>query len=226
MPAPLSIVIPTRNAAGALPALLADLVAGLDAGLIAEVIVADAGSVDATGAIAEAAGARVVTAPAGRGRQLRTAIATARGRWLLILHADSRLPGAWADTVAAHLSSETAATFRLRFDAPGVMPRITAGWANLRTRLFGLPYGDQGLLIARSLYDQIGGYADVELMEDVLIALRLRRRLTLLPATITTGADRYQRNGWVRQGARNLGTLALFFLGRDPAALARRYDRS
>ena len=101
-----------------------------------------------------------------------------------------------------------------------------AGWANLRSRWFGLPYGDQGLLIHRSLYRTVGGYPEQPLMEDVAIARSLgRARLTGLNAVARTGADRYLRDGWLRRGARNLWTLARYFLGASPEALAKAYRK-
>ena len=115
--------------------------------------------------------------------------------------------------------------FRLSFRAQGAAPRIVAAWANFRTRL-GLPYGDQALLISRDLYDQTGGYADMPLMEDVDLARRLRGRLRLLRSSVSTSAARYEEDGWIRRGIRNLWLLALYLGGRSPEDLARRYSRS
>ena len=104
-------------------------------------------------------------------------------------------------------------------------PRLVSRWANLRARAFGLPYGDQGLLIPRALYESVGGYPDIALMEDVAIARALRGKLTTIPATAWTSAERYQRQGWLRRGSRNLMTLTRYLLGADPAKLARSYSR-
>ena len=122
-------------------------------------------------------------------------------------------------------SGEGAAVFRLGFDVDGVMPRFVAGWANLRTALFGLPYGDQGLLIPQHVLDAIGGYPDQPLMEDVAIARRLRGQITRLPLTVRTSAARYRKDGWIRRGGRNLLLLLRYLLGADPASLARAYRR-
>jgi len=225
MRAQLSVVIPTRDAAVALPACMAALFEGLRAGLIREVIVSDGGSDDATRAIAEAAGAVLVTGPPSRGGQLRRGAAAAGGDWLLFLHADTVLPEGWAGAVRAAMTEGGAAAFRLGFDAGGVAPRLVAGWADLRTRLFGLPYGDQALLVSRRDYDAAGGYPDIPLMEDVALARALRRRINLLPLCVTTSAARYRRDGWLRRGARNLWLLARYLGGADPARLAARYRR-
>ena len=225
MRAPLSVVIPTLNAQGELPGCLEALVEGLRAGIIREVIVSDGGSSDATVRIAEGAGAVIVSGAASRGGQLRRGGEAAQGVWFLFLHADSRLPIGWSDVVAAHFDSDRVGYGRLRFDARGFAPRWVAGWANLRSRLLGLPYGDQGLLISAQTYHDIGGYEDVPLMEDVAIARRLSGRLQMLPMEVTTGAIRYQKAGWFKRGARNLSILVQYFLGASASDLSDRYRR-
>ncbi|WP_323771216.1 TIGR04283 family arsenosugar biosynthesis glycosyltransferase [Antarctobacter sp.] len=225
MRAPISIVIPTLNAGGSLPVCLGSLSEGLQAGLVRDLVISDGGSSDGTLAFAEQAGARIVTGPASRGGQLRRGTQAAEGNWLLVLHADTRLAEGWAETVTAALSQPGAYHFRLAFDAAGGMPRCVAGWANLRSHLFRLPYGDQGLLIDRATLESVGGYPDMPLMEDVALARRLGARLHPLPATAITSAQKYQQQGWLRRGARNLTTLARYLAGADPEALARSYRR-
>ncbi|MFV2053211.1 TIGR04283 family arsenosugar biosynthesis glycosyltransferase [Aliiroseovarius sp. YM-037] len=225
MRAPISIIIPTLNAEKELPRVLASLGEGLQAGLIRELVVTDGGSSDATLAIAEAAGALVVSGDAGRGGQLARGANVAAGEWLFFLHADSQLAEGWAGVVVEYWRTEqSAACFRLRFAARGLMAQIVAGWANLRTRLFRLPYGDQGLLVRRGDYDAVGGFPDIPLMEDVALA-RALPKIVMLPVTIETGADRYLVEGWLRRGTRNLKTLIRYLLGADPKALAQDYAR-
>lgn len=228
--APVSVVIPTLNAAPTIGPLLASLAEGAVLGLVREVIIADGGSTDDIGVLAEGVGANLLSAPPGRGQQLSVGCRAAGGPWLLILHADSRLPADWVGAVAAHLerAPDAAGWFALRFDDGGVAARFVAGWANLRSRLMALPYGDQGLLIPRPLYDLVGGYPAIPLMEDVALVDAVRRcagRSALRPlgSPITTSADRFRREGWLRRGARNLLTLLRWKLGADPAALAQRY---
>ena len=142
MAAPLSIVIPTLNAAPQLAGTASALMEGVEIGLVRELVISDGGSAD--------------------------------------------------DTAAA-------------------------------ARAFGLPYGDQGLLMSRALYDAVGGYRDQPLMEDVEIARALRGRLAQLPVAARTSPARYEAEGWTRRGARNLSTLLRYRLGVSPARLARRY---
>ncbi len=224
MSAPISIVIPTLNVGPDLPETLQALMEGLHAGLIHELIVTDGGSDDPTLEMAEEAGARIVTGPPSRGGQLRRGCSAARGEWLLILHADTGLQPGWSGVVADHLPSGRPAAFRLRFRTRGVGPVWVAGWANLRSRVFGLPYGDQGLLVRRQDYDRAGGYPDQPLMEDVAL-VRALPRAVLLKANAVTSAERYTRQGWIRRGARNLWTLTRYFLGADPERLAQAYRR-
>lgn len=225
MPAPLSIVIPTLNAAQELPDTLHCLMEGVSSGLIAALVISDGGSDDATLTIAEAAGATVVHGKAGRGGQLRRGAEAATGRWLLFLHADLHLSPSWSGVVETHIvQAARAGVFRLRFRAEGALPALVAGWANARSRL-GLPYGDQGLLISRETYDQIGGYPDIPLMEDVAMARKLRGRIALLPGYSSTSAERYRSEGWLLRGTRNLWLLAQFLAGVSPDHLYRKYHQ-
>ncbi len=223
MRARLSVIVPVLNSAAELPALLSALMAGVEAGLIRELILSDGGSRDGSARVAEDAGAIWVTGAASRGAQLRRGAEAAGGDWLLFLHADTGLPEGWVQTVKAQMADGRPGYFRLSFDAQGAAPRLVAGWANVRARLFHLPYGDQGLLISRTDYDAAGGYPDIPLMEDVALARQLGRRLRMMPMAVCTSAARYRRDGWARRGARNLWLLARYLAGADPETLRRRY---
>jgi rSAM/selenodomain-associated transferase 2 len=225
--APLSVVVPALNAAAELPATLAALAPAAIGGLIREVIVVDGGSSDATREIAEEAGARVIETAPGRGGQLRGGASAARGQWLLFLHADTALEPGWEAEAQAFLREEPAraAVFTLAFDATGLAPRLVAAGAMIRTRMARAPYGDQGLLIPRALYDEVGGYRDMPLMEDVDIVDRLNRRggFKVLKSKATTSARRYQRDGFAARVARNALCITLFRAGVDPAKIAKIY---
>ena len=226
MPAPISIIFPTLNAADRLGPCLGALSEALGEGLIAEVILADCGSTDGTTEAAEAVGARLVASEPGRGTQLRAGAQAACGAWLLFLHSDCVLDEGWALAVRRHMAESPgkAGWFALAFDAEGMAARLVAGWANLRARVFALPYGDQGLLIRRDVYEAAGGFPEIPLMEDVALARALgRRRLCSIGHGITTSAERYQREGWVKRGARNLVTLTRYLVGVDPVRLVRWY---
>ncbi len=226
--ASLSIVIPTLEAAESLPATLAALEEGRRSGLVRELLVADGGSSDSTAALARAAGAVVIDAPRGRGPQLAAGGHEAAGEWLLFLHADSRLEAGWAETLRGVMAEPGAAAragwFRLRFDDPDPRARRVEALADWRARRLGLPYGDQGLLISRALYDEVGGYRPLPLMEDVALVRRLGLgRLRPLPASIVTSAQRYRRDGWWLRPTLNLMLLTGYFLGVPPRLLARCY---
>lgn len=225
MRAPIAVIIPTFNAEETLPTCLQGLMEGLEAGLVRELIISDGGSEDATGATAQAWGANVIHGPASRGGQLKRGCAAAQADWLLILHADTVLQPGWSKMVRAHLHHpEKAAWFQLAFDEKGFGAAVVAGWANLRSR-FGLPYGDQALLISSALYTRVGGYPDMPLMEDVALARALKGKLTGLDVTAVTSAAKYADQGWLKRGARNLWTLIRYFAGADAHALASSYNR-
>ena len=227
----ISVVIPTLNAEEGLSACLTALVPAAVEGVVREVIVVDGGSSDRTLKIVEQAGAELVHAAPGRGEQLATGAAMARQPWLLFLHADTVLEPGWEREVATVMErvdtgrrEPTAAAFRFTLDDDGLWPRMIETGVAIRCALCRLPYGDQGLLIPRSLYQQAGGYSRLPLMEDVDLARRIgRRRMTVLRSRAVTSAVRYRRDGYLRRSARNLSCLALFYLRVPPRVIARLY---
>lgn len=225
MPAPISVIIPTLNVADQIGPCLSALSEALTEGLITEVIFADGGSNDATKQVADDIGATFLPCPKGRGNQLAAAADTARGDWLLFLHADSVLETGWTGDVRAWLKQKNAGYFNLKFDSTDPAAKIVGAWANFRSRAFTLPYGDQGLLIRAKQYHKVGGHPEIPLMEDVAIAKNLRGNLKPITVTITTSAEKYSKNGWFSQSFRNFFTLIQYKLGHDPKTLARRYTR-
>lgn len=216
----LSVVIPVLNAAATLPKTL-DAV-----GAVGERIVVDGGSVDDTRGVAARAGARVLSAPRGRGPQLAAGVAAASRPWLLLLHADTRLAAGWRDAASRHIAAEPAKAgwFRFALDSDDARARRLEHLVAWRCRVLALPYGDQGLLIHRDLLASSGGVRPVPLMEDVDLVRRLgRRRLTALDVDAVTSAAKWERDGWWRRSARNQCCLALYLLGVAPGHIARLY---
>jgi hypothetical protein len=176
--------------------------------------------------VAKDVGAKLITSPKGRGSQLHAGAKAAKGNWLLFIHADTQLSQGWVEAMGAHINNSPKAAYcKLAFDQTGFAPRWIALMANLRSRLFGLPYGDQTLLISQELYRASGGYPNIPLMEDVALARKLRKQLQTLPITATTGSERYIKDGWLTRSGKNLITLALYFIGKSPEDLAKRYQR-
>jgi len=226
--AELSIIIPTLDAEVELQDSLPPLAAFDALNLVREVIFADGGSRDRTAAVAEASGARLVVAETGRGQQLAAGAAVARGPWLLFLHADTCLDPHWQEVVSAFIhnpdNGRRAGYFRFKLDDRRKRAWILERLVALRAHVLGLPYGDQGLLISRDFYRELGGFKPLPLMEDVDIVRRIgRSRLTALAAAAVTSAARYRRGGYVLRPIRNLCCLALFFLGAPARLIAKLY---
>jgi hypothetical protein len=119
---------------------------------------------------------------------------------------------------------QAAAYFRFSLDDDGFMPRLVERLVGLRCALLALPYGDQGLLISRALYDRLGGFRSIPLMEDVDLVRRLKRReIVGLKSRAVTSARRYQTEGYFARGFRNFGLMVLYYLRVPPRVLARLY---
>ncbi len=226
----ISVVIPALNEETRLSACLGALSGAAADGLIKEIIVVDGGSADGTVKIADGFGARVLTAPPGRGGQLRAGAEAAKGAWLLFLHGDTVLAEGWEKEVIRFIEQNKcdAGIFTLAFDAKGLLPRLVAFGAMQRTRWARAPYGDQGLLISKSSYDEIGGFADIPLFEDVDIVRRLigrkgRFALHIFSSKAVTSAERYEREGYIRRVIANFILLTRYQLGAAPEDLAKAY---
>jgi len=224
----ISVIIPATNVEESLPATLTALVPAALEGVVREVIVVDGGSSDRTREIADHAGAEVIAAPANRGAQMRAGAAAARHPWLLFLNADTILDGGWEreadhfmERVDRGASRHAAAAFRFALDDDGFAPRALETLVSLRCRLFGAPYGDQGLLIPKRRYDEVGGHRPVAWMEDIDLVRRLgARRVKLLKARAINNAAGYRRGGYLRGVLANQLQRLLYALHLAPARTA------
>lgn len=247
-----AIVVPTLNEestiARTLPAAQAALAALVSREPLAagsELVVADGGSRDRTAAVARALGARVVAGPAGRGGQLNRGAAATTAEILLFLHADTTLPeggltairavidgnrdGNRGDGGATKAAGQPAigGAFLVRFDQGGPLLRLGAWLINQRTRATRLPLGDQAHFVTRAAFEQLGGYRDWPILEDLDFAWRLRRhgRTVILRQRVTTGARRFVELGVARTVATNWLIWLLFVAGVSPRRLARFYSQ-
>ena len=227
----ISVIIPTLNEERSLASTLTALVPAAVEGLVRQVVIVDGGSNDQTLAIAEETGAEVVTSAKGRGVQLARGAQAAKNDWLLFLHADTVLSDGWMreaslfiDGVNSGERREGAAAFRFALDDIGMKPRILEWLVGLRCAIFRLPYGDQGLLISKRLYDEIGGYRPVLIMEDIDLVRRLgRRRIFPLHSKAVTSAVRFKRDGYAFRSLRNILCQVLFSCRVPHDYIARLY---
>ncbi len=218
----ISVVVPTLDEAERIVGTLAAVRAALPR---ANVVVADGGSRDGTATLAVHAGARVVPCSRGRGVQCAAGAAHARSDLLLFLHADTFLPPN-AATVLAHAFARPEVqigTFRLSFDDGSRFLRACA-WFTRFDSVF-TRFGDQGIAVRRSFYEQLGGFPPWPLFEDVELLRRARRRTRVwsFPACVTTSARRFQRRGAIRQQLQNTKLLLRFLAGASPERLAAEY---
>ncbi len=219
----ISVIIPALNEGSALGRTL-ERVRRADG---VEIILADGCSRDATCEIAAQAGATVLVTDGGRAAQQNAGAAAAKGRHLLFLHADTLLPDGYAGLIRRTLDkpATVAGAFRFRTDGAGKAIRLVEWGANIRSSLFHRPYGDQGLFMEKRVFDELGGFAALPIMEDYELVSRLCRRgrvVTLNEAAITS-ARRWQRLGALRTTGLNLAMITGFHAGVPPERLARFY---
>ena len=217
-----SVIIPTWNEERCLGETLR-LLRGLGPH---EVIVADGGSTDATCHVARAAD-RLLQGARGRAAQMNRGAAHAGGDVLLFLHADCALePGALgAAEESLRGRRVVAGCFRMTVAAAAPVYRLIDACATARVRLTGLVYGDQGLFVRREVFERVGGFPPLRLMEDVYLSRALRRlgRVVVAPRRIFVSPRRWQRQGVVRQTLRNWALTGLAAAGAHPDRLAAFY---
>jgi rSAM/selenodomain-associated transferase 2 len=217
----LSIIIPTLNEAAVIEKTLAALprTAGV------EFIVVDGGSSDGTADLAKRHLDMVLMTEAGRGRQMNAGAREARGDILLFLHADARLPqeAPAAVSIALEDPAVVGGAFRLAIDSLRPVLRMVARIANLRTWVTGVPYGDQGIFVRRSVFERLGGYPEWPLLEDLEFGRRLKAagKVVFLSQPITVSSRRWDKEGVGYTTLRNQIFVLLYFLGVSPMRLAR-----
>ena len=223
----LSIIIPNYNSAVHLKNLLEILSHQIKTRDV-QLIVSDGGSDDEGLKLAIEYGAQIAIGYKGRGAQLARAIKLARYDWLLFLHSDSLLGPDFIKCVFTHIDKgdkSCAAYFKFRFNDNSFAARWVAFMAGLRAKYLAMPYGDQGLLIPRDLYERIGGYKPLPLFEDLDIIERLgAKRLVGLNAVIITDASKYRRDGFIARSLANLKLLRRYKSGEDVSYLAKLYN--
>jgi len=225
----ISIVVITLNEAPVVEACLRHVGELLEADGPGELLVSDGGSTDGTRELAELS-VRTIVAPRGRAAGLNAGASLATGEVLLFLHADTRLPSGALSAVRQALNEQSTVggRFQVALDNPALAYRIVGASINLRDRLLGGFTGDQAVFVRRSVFLEMGGYADLPLMEDLDFARRLTRRghVARLPLSVATSARRWERLGLVRTVLRMWTLRSLYYLGVPPRALTPHYADS
>ncbi len=223
----ISIIMPVLDEAPQIAERLKPLQAMRAKG--AELIVVDGGSADGTAAMAEALADRVLASPRGRARQMNAGAAASKGRVMLFLHADTTLPETAVQAILAAVDAGASwGRFDVRIDGYHPLLRIIERMMNWRSRLTGIATGDQAIFVRREVFDAVGGYADLPLMEDIALSTALHRLATpaCLRETVVTSGRRWEQHGVLRTMLLMWWLRAAFFLGADPARLALRYGYS
>jgi rSAM/selenodomain-associated transferase 2/rSAM/selenodomain-associated transferase 1 len=221
----ISIIIPTLNEADVIKATIARLPESEKV----EILVVDGGSSDNTVVSAQTLGARVLIKAPSKAEQMNAGAAEARGKVLLFLHADTRLPANFEEIVMAAVSRDDicGGAFTLGIDSKAWSLRFIERVANWRARIFKLPYGDQALFVCRDLFLEIGGFPDYPIMEDFEFIRRLKKKskITILPESVQTSPRRWQNFGVFKTWFLNQIIVAAYFIGIPPHRLSFWYRR-
>lgn len=219
----ISVIIPTLNE----ELTLEKIITSVGDSKEVEIIVSDGGSDDGTLVIAERLSHKTLSSPLGRGAQMNQGAAAASGDILLFLHADTMLPIGWEDYIEEALRDEEVAGGAFSFSLPNRSTPFAfiSLMVNLRSRLLKLPYGDQALFVRRGIFERLGGFREIPIMEDVELVKGMRRlgRLEILDQSVITSSRRWEKEGRARTTVRNLSLLFLYRLGVSPERLYRFY---
>jgi len=214
-----TVIIPVLNEAPHIEKLLAPL-ADID------VIVVDGGSDDNTLALLAGFNAKVIQGSKGRARQMNAGAAEATGDILIFLHADTRLPEGWQNNLRDFADSKKVwGRFHVQFDETSPAFSVIAFMMNWRSRLTGICTGDQAIFIRRTVFDQLNGFADIPLMEDIDISRRLRRESWpyCVSDKATTSARRWRTRGLIRTILHMWWYRLQYFFGVSPEKLVKSY---
>ncbi len=224
----MSVIVPAVNE----ESRVAGAVSSAWAAGAVEVIVVDGGSCDETCRLAVEAGARLISSRPGRALQQNAGARATRGDVLLFLHADCRLPVDAGKQVEEALddTSVVGGAFCQAIDARGRLFRWLERGNAWRAGRRQVPYGDQGVFVRRNCFEAVGGFPEVPLMDDVMLARKLRRvgRLAVVRGPLQVDARRWRQRGLIRQTLLNWCLLVAWTCGVSPDRLAefyRRHDR-
>lgn len=219
----ISVIIPTLNEEESVATTIAAARRATDC----ELILVDGGSTDRTVELARDRVDRILSARRGRAAQMNAGAAAVSGDVLLFLHADTILPAAYDAAIAAKMADPrvVGGRFDLTLLPGSPLLWLTGELINLRSRLSKIATGDQAIFVRRTVFEEIGGYEDIPLMEDVALTrvLKRRGRIACLRQRVVTSSRRWQRNGVVRTIALMWTLRALYFFGVPPSRLRRAY---
>jgi rSAM/selenodomain-associated transferase 2 len=218
-----SIILPTLNEA----AVIEDTLRALPRRPEVEILLSDGGSRDDTVERARPFVDRTLIVTGGRAAQLNAAAGASEGEILLFLHADTRLPSGAPEAIEQALAHPKTAggAFRLEIDSPRRLLRMIARFANLRTRITRIPYGDQGVFVRREVFEALGGFRPLLLMEDLEFGRRMKHagRVALLDLPVLTSPRRWEKEGALYTTLRNILFVILYYAGVSPHRLVRWY---
>lgn len=221
----ISIIIPTLNEAENIK----EAIATTQPNTNIEVIIVDGGSKDDTIKIAQSLGVKIISSSPGRAVQMNTGAVAATGEILLFLHADTCLPTGFDDMVRTALQQPgtVAGAFKLRIDASLLSLRWVEWGINVRSHFYQMPYGDQAIFLTKAVFQQIGGFPELPIMEDFELMRRLKRigRIVIIPIPVVTSARRWLQKGVFKTTLLNQIVIIAYLLGVSPERICRWYRR-